>query len=137
MRKRHIIEAWLSLFAMLMIFAGPLISQGISLAHDKSQTMSMAGMECHDMLGTSQMSHHASAGKTHDLVVWEKCGYCSLLFQHPALAESNLPSFRLNVSPLQLFSTHLIPQQAVPPIFLGARSRAPPILPLNVTLTFG
>ena len=26
MHKRHIIGAWLSLFAMLMIFAGPLIS---------------------------------------------------------------------------------------------------------------
>ncbi|SHM98763.1 hypothetical protein SAMN05216593_105202 [Pseudomonas asturiensis] len=43
---------------MLMIFAGPLISQGISLAHGKSQPMEMAGMECHDMPGMSQMSHH-------------------------------------------------------------------------------
>lgn len=134
MRKRHIIGAWLSLFAMLMIFAGPLISQAVSLAHGKSQTMNTAGMECHDILGTSQMPHHASAGN--DLVMWEKCGYCSLLFQHPALAESNLPSFRLNVSPFQLFSTHLIHLQAAPPIFLGARSRAPPIRPLNVTSTF-
>ncbi|XCY73734.1 DUF2946 domain-containing protein [Pseudomonas sp. CBR-F] len=137
MRKRHIIGAWLSLFAILMIFAGPLISQGISLSHGKSLPMSMAGMECHDMLGTSQKSHHASAGKTHDLVVWEKCGYCSLLFQHPALAESNLSRFQLNVPPSQLFSTHLIPQQAAPPIFLGARSRAPPIRSLNVIPTFG
>jgi len=89
--KRYIIGAWLSLFAMLMIFAGPLISQGVSLAHGQSQKMGMAGMECHDMPGMSQMTHHGSADKHHDLIVWEKCGYCSLLFQHPALIESNLP----------------------------------------------
>jgi hypothetical protein len=69
--------------------------------------------------------------------VWEKCGYCFFLFQHPALAESNLSRFQLNVPPLQLFSTHLIPQQAAPQIFLGARSRAPPIRSLNVIPTFG
>lgn len=137
MRKRHIIGAWLSLFAMLMIFSGPLISQGISLAHGKSRPKSMAGMECHDILGTGQKSQHASAGKTHDLVVWEKCGYWSLLFQHPALADSNLSRFQLNVPPLQLFYTHIIPQQAAPLIFLGARSRAPPIRSLNVIPTFG
>ncbi|WP_265582644.1 MULTISPECIES: hypothetical protein [unclassified Pseudomonas] len=38
---------------MLMIFAGPLNSQGISLTREKSQPMRMAGM--------SQMLHHASA----------------------------------------------------------------------------
>lgn len=40
MLHRHLIEAWLSLFAMLMIFAGSLMSQrmsqGISLAHGKA-----------------------------------------------------------------------------------------------------
>ncbi|MEQ4254125.1 hypothetical protein [Pseudomonas syringae] len=45
MLHRHLIEAWLSLFAMLMIFAGSLMSQGISLAHSKSQPMQMAGMD--------------------------------------------------------------------------------------------
>jgi hypothetical protein len=30
---------------MLMIFAGPLMSQGISLAHGISQPMQMAGMD--------------------------------------------------------------------------------------------
>ncbi|MCT9824870.1 DUF2946 domain-containing protein [Pseudomonas veronii] len=133
MRKHHIIGAWLSLFAMLMIFAGPLISQGISLAHGQSQQMSMAGMECHDMPGMSQMSHHGSADKHLDLIVWEKCGYCSLLFQHPALAESNLPSFRLHAPPLHCLSAHFIPQQPAPPVFPGARSRAPPTQPLSVT----
>ncbi|QHF04319.1 DUF2946 domain-containing protein [Pseudomonas asturiensis] len=136
MRNRRLIGAWLSLFAVLMIFAGPLISQGISLAHGKSQPMEMAGMECHDMPGMSQMSHHASANKPHDLIVWEKCGYCSLLFQHPALTESNLPSFRLHVPSPQYRSTYFITQLTTAPVFPGARSRAPPVRPLNVTSTF-
>ncbi|WP_341521428.1 DUF2946 domain-containing protein [Pseudomonas sp. G.S.17] len=136
MRSRHPTGAWLSLFAMLMIFTGPLISQGISLAHGKTRPMSMAGMECHEMPGMSQMSHNTSAEKPHDLIVCEKCGYCSLLFQHPALAESNLPRLRLYVPPLQYCYTHFIPQQFTPPVFPGARSRAPPIRLLNVTSTF-
>ena len=136
MHKRYIIGAWLSLFAMLMIFAGPLISQGISLAHGQSQQMGMSDMECHDMPGMSQMTHHGSADKHHDLIVWEKCGYCSLLFQHPALIESNLPSFRLNAPPLRHLYARFIAQPAAPPVFPGARSRAPPVQPLNVTATF-
>lgn len=127
MRERSVIGAWLSLFAMLMIFAGPLISQGISLAHGKSQSMSIAGMECHDMPGMSQVTHNGSADKHHDLIVWEKCGYCSLLFQHPALTESNLAGFRLTVPALQHLPARFITQQAAAPVFPGARSRAPPI----------
>lgn len=121
---------------MLMIFAGPLISQGISLGHGKSHPMSMAGMECHDMPGMSQMKHHAPLEKHHDLIVWEKCGYCSLLFQHPALTESNLPNVHLHAPSAQYRSTQFNPQPAKPPIFPGARSRAPPIRPLTVTSHF-
>lgn len=36
MRHRYQVGAWLSLFAMLMIFAGSLISQGINLVHGKA-----------------------------------------------------------------------------------------------------
>jgi hypothetical protein len=136
MLNRRLIGAWLSLFAMLMIFAGPLISQGISLAHGKSQSMSMAGMECHDMPGMSQMSHNASVDKHHGLIVWEKCGYCSLLFQHPPLTESNLLSVRLDVPTPLFISIHFLPLQTNPPVFPGARSRAPPTEPLNVTSHF-
>lgn len=137
MGNRRLIGAWLSLFAMLMIFVGPLISQGISLAHGKSQPVQMmAGMECHDMPGMSQMSLHAAAEKKHALIVWEKCGYCSLLFQHPALAESNLPVLRLNVPSPHYRSNHFTTQLTTAPVFPGARSRAPPAWPLNVTSTF-
>jgi hypothetical protein len=136
MRNRRLIGAWLSLFAMLMIFAGPLISQGISLAHGRSQPMQMAGMECHNMPGMSQMSHHAAATKPHDLIVWEKCGCCSLLFQHPALAESNLPALRLHDPSPQHRSTRFIVQLTIAPVFPGARSRAPPTRPLNVISYF-
>ncbi|WP_282374953.1 DUF2946 domain-containing protein [Pseudomonas sp. PS01302] len=136
MRKQYLAGAWLSLFAMLMIFAGPLISQGISLGHGKSHPMSMAGMECHDMTGMIEMTHHALVEKHHDLIVWEKCGYCSLLFQHPALTESTLPHVRLRAPTVQYSSTRFVPEQALPPIFPGARSRAPPLQPLNATSHF-
>lgn len=136
MRRRQIIAAWLSLFAMLMIFAGPLISQGISLAHGNNLPMSMAGMACGEMSGMSPISAHGAVEQHHELIVWEKCGYCSLLFQHPPLAESNLFPLRLNHPPLLFFSIHFIPEQATPPVFPGARSRAPPGIPLNVNSHF-
>lgn len=136
MRRRQIIAAWLSLFAMLMIFAGPLISQGISLAHGNNLPMSMAGMACREMSGMSPISAHGAVEQHHELIVWEKCGYCSLLFQHPPLAESNLFPLRLNHPPLLFFSIHFIPEQATPPVFPGARSRAPPGIPLNVNSHF-
>ncbi|WP_341524337.1 DUF2946 domain-containing protein [Pseudomonas sp. G.S.17] len=136
MRKRCQIAAWLSLFAMLMIFVGPLISQGLNLAHGKSSPISMAGMACDDMPGTSQMSHHASADNHNDLIIWEKCGYCSLLFQHPLITESNLLNFCLRVPPTLFLPRHFTAQLATPPVFPGARSRAPPVRPLNITSTF-
>ncbi|HEY0288089.1 MAG TPA: DUF2946 domain-containing protein [Pseudomonas sp.] len=119
-----------------MIFVGPLVSQGISLAHGMNQPMSMAGMACDEMPGMSQMSHHASADQHDDLIIWEKCGYCSLLFQHPPLAQSNLLITALGVPPAQFLAIQFIPEQAAPPVFPGARSRAPPTQPLNVIATF-
>jgi len=136
MRNRHIVGAWLGLFAMLMIFVGPLISQGASLAHGMNYPMSMAGMACDDMSGMSQASHQTSADKHHDLMIWEKCGYCSLLFQHPPLTESNVFIARLGVPPSLFLLIHFTPEQATAPVFPGARARAPPIQPLNVTPTF-
>ena len=127
MRPRHLIAAWLSLFAMLMIFAGPLISQGVSIAHGQRQPMNMAGMACDDMPGMSMASHQPPASNNHHLLIWEKCGYCSLLFQHPPLHESNLLSVIPGFIPAIYLSSHISPQQPAPPVFPGARSRAPPV----------
>lgn len=136
MRSRHILGAAFGLFAMLMIFAGPLISQGISLAHGVSHPMSDAAMACDGMPGTAWIPEQPPVQKTHHLVIWEKCGYCSLLFQHPPLPESKLLVTHLGIpSPLFLVD-HFIPEQTEPPVFLGARSRAPPARPLNVANNF-
>lgn len=112
---------------MLMIFAGPLISQGISLVHGQKPSMNMAGMACDEMPGMSMASHHALTTKRHHLLIWEKCGYCSLLFQHPPLVESRLLITPSGVPQATLLSIHFVPEQSAPPIFPGARSRAPPV----------
>ena len=66
--------SWLSLFAMLMIFIGPLISQAMPMDHHASMPMPMdMRMAAHSEHAEPQQppeDHHA---------LWEKCGYCSLL----------------------------------------------------------
>ncbi len=103
---------------MLMIFVGPLIGQGTAMAHGMSHSMPMSidGMACDG----------GSANKHHALVIWEKCGYCSLLFQHPALVESTAFFLPLDVPAPRFLSATLISQQAIAPVFPGARTRAPP-----------
>ena len=117
--------AWLGIFAMLMIFIGPLISQGASMAHGMGAPMAH-DMACEDMPGMEQVSKPASPGGHHDLVIWEKCGYCTLLFQHPPLTESNLIFAPLGIVPATFLAASSTPQQVRAPVFPGARSRAPP-----------
>ncbi|WP_426112815.1 DUF2946 domain-containing protein [Pseudomonas sp. DSP3-2-2] len=124
--SRHGIGAWLGIFAMLMIFIGPLISQGASMAHGMGAPMAH-DMACEDMPGMAQVvSQPASPGGHHDLVIWEKCGYCTLLFQYPPLTESNLIFAPLGIVPVTFLATSFTPQQVRAPVFPGARSRAPP-----------
>lgn len=112
--------AWLSLFAMLMIFIGPLISQSMPMAGQ----MKMAAMEMPPGMHM-EMPQAAGAGEH---AIWAKCGYCTLLFQCPALVSAPVflsagaplpPSF----SPAAIRAGH-----ARLPTFPGARSRAPPRL---------
>lgn len=123
--SRHGIGAWLGIFAMLMVFVGPLISQGASMAHGMGVSMAH-DMACDDMPGMAQVSRPVSPGGHHDLVIWEKCGYCTLLFQHPPLTESNLFVAPLGIVPAAVPATSFTPQQVLAPVFPGARSRAPP-----------
>ncbi|MBM3106469.1 DUF2946 domain-containing protein [Pseudomonas sp. V1] len=116
--------SWLSLFAMLMIFIGPLVSQSMPMDHrgmpnDMGMSMSMdSSAACHGD------SHHDSNQSLH--VIWEKCGYCSLFFHCPALPQA---LSLLNTEAAPASSTLIVqPRQghARQSVFPGARTRAPP-----------
>ncbi len=126
--------SWISLFAMLMIFIGPLISQSMPMDQRASASMNVAISMATDMPAMEHGEHHAQpdvedcAPKADHHALWEKCGYCSLLFNCPALTGS--PSFfTAGTSPVTTFSapaTRL--GHARQTFFPGARTRAPPIL---------
>ena len=114
--------SWISLFAMLMIFIGPLISQAMPMDHHAGMSMEMSM----DMPGCHGEPQQTNAPDEHH-VLWEKCGYCSLLFSCPALPGS-VSCVTLGTPPPANALTpapHL--GHARQSIFPGARSRAPPI----------
>ena len=114
--------SWISLFAVLMIFIGPLISQAMPMDHHAGMSMEMSM----DMPGEHGGSHHTKTPDEHH-ALWSKCGYCDLLYSCPALP-GGISTFTLSTPP---------PANALTPatrlgharqsIFPGARSRAPPI----------
>ena len=127
--------SWISLFAMLMIFIGPLISQSMPMdQRASSMSMNMSMDMSMDMSAMAHGEHDAAPAaehcppKTSHHALWEKCGYCSLLFSCPALPGS-VAFIPLGAPP---------PANALTPatrlgharqsIFPGARSRAPPII---------
>ena len=114
---------WISLFAMLMIFIGPLISQAMPMDHHAGMNMSMSM----DMPGDHGQAHHPKAPAEHH-ALWAKCGYCDLLFSCPALP-GNVSCLTLGTPPPAnaLTATPLL-GHARQSIFPGARSRAPPII---------
>jgi len=147
-RTRQGVGTWLALFAMLMIYVGPLVSQSMPMDHAMSMPMDhVMPMEhgkamSHDMAGMEDMhcsdsqraaDHHAapvSQGEqplTADAFM-EKCGYCSLLIHSPPLTpppvviDHGLPAVG---APVAQFVASRIPAS---PVFPGARSRAPPFL---------
>ena len=110
---------------MWMIFIGPLVSQSMPMEHHAGMAMPM------DMSMSMPMAHahdehhgHGNDGQLH--VMWEKCGYCSLLFNCPALPQTLSPLSAGVAVP----STHLLATtrqgHARQAVFPGARSRAPP-----------
>ena len=126
--------SWISLFAMLMIFIGPLISQSMPMDQRASASMNVALSMSMDMPAMEHGEHHAQpdaedcAPKADHHALWEKCGYCSLLFNCPALTGS--PSFfTARAAPVTTFTapaTRL--GHARETFFPGARTRAPPLL---------
>lgn len=126
--------SWISLFAMLMIFIGPLISQSMPMDQRASAPMNVAMSLTMDMPAMGHGEHHDQpdaqdcAPKADHHALWEKCGYCSLLYNCPALTGS--PSFfTAGTAPVTTFTapaTRL--GHARQTFFPGARTRAPPIL---------
>lgn len=121
--------SWIALFAMLMIFIGPLISQSMPMDQHASTSMPMSM----DMPGMDHAGHDAKPSAEHcppqssHHVLWEKCGYCSLLFNCPALTGGG-DFVAFNIAPLNTF-TPPSPRlgHARQTFFPGARTRAPPV----------
>jgi len=114
---------WLSLFAMLMMFIGPLVSQSMPMDHNRDMAMAMTM----DMPGMD-MDAHGSAhhGDLSLHPIWEKCGYCSLFFHTPALPTT--PDYLPLAKPATVAGLVPATQQgyALQAVFPGARTRAPP-----------
>ncbi|MGZ9742155.1 DUF2946 domain-containing protein [Pseudomonas sp. GNP012] len=123
--------SWISLFAMLMIFIGPLISQSMpmdsramSMSMPAGMSMDMSAME-HADHGKQTSAEHCPPAPGHH-VLWEKCGYCSLLFNCPALT-GGVSFANFVIAPVNTFTTPS-PRlgHARQTFFPGARTRAPP-----------
>lgn len=143
--KRQGIGAWLGLFAMLMIFVGPLISQSMPMDHPMPmgaamghEGMSHEGMDgageehCSDVQRSAAlhagMPGMGDGNRLASDVLWEKCGYCSLLFHSPPLTED--ASLALFCVPFAAAPVVALLSEAfvASPVFPGARTRAPPYL---------
>ena len=130
--------SWISLFAMMMIFIGPLISQSMPMDQRASaMTMNMSmdmSMDMPAMEHGEHGDHGAQAAAEHCLpttphhAIWEKCGYCSLLFNCPALTggQSFVAFDAPKTSTFSTPATRL--GHARQTFFPGARTRAPPIV---------
>ncbi|KPA92608.1 Protein of unknown function (DUF2946) [Pseudomonas asplenii] len=124
--------SWLSLFAMLMIFIGPLISQAMPMdRHAMSMAMNMDMAMPMDMpghhgtqAGQDASEHHGNSAEHHAL--WEKCGYCSLLFSCPALPQTLSFAALDGPRPVPTVDSRTRLGHARQSIFPGARTRAPP-----------
>jgi uncharacterized protein involved in copper resistance len=126
--------AWLSLFAMLMIFIGPLISQSMPMEHHSGMSMPASMSADMDMSASMDMAaddhsgHQADTGAAAgvDHVIWAKCGYCTLLFSCPALTQTLAVAAPIPPRPADFYNA--APQQghAQRNVFPNARSRAPP-----------
>lgn len=127
---------WLALFAMLMIFIGPLISQSMPMEHHAGMPMQAqppAGMSM-DHGGHHDMhAGHASApdAAAMDHALWAKCGYCTLLFGCPALPQVVTLVMATPPKPADFYAALTREGHARRTVFLHALSRAPPSVSLS------
>jgi hypothetical protein len=119
--------SWISLFAMLMMFIGPLVSQSMPMDH-KMAAMPMEHAAPSMEHGAQGEDHDQGAGSSELHVLLEKCGYCSLFFHCPALPQAKGLA---GVQPQRPTVSYFIlphPGHATQAVFPGARTRAPPSL---------
>jgi len=117
----------LSLFAMLMIFIGPLISQAVPMNEHAGMVMPMSA----SMDMSAHEGHHAEGAQTSDIgaadhAIWAKCGYCTLLFSCPALPQGLAIIAPTPPRPADFYAAALQAGHAQRSVFPTARSRAPP-----------
>ncbi|MDY7563191.1 DUF2946 domain-containing protein [Pseudomonas sp. 10B1] len=122
--------AWLSLFAMLMIFIGPLISQAMPMDQHAGMSMSAsmsmpASVDKAIEAPSCHSAEHASVATDH--VIWAKCGYCTLLFSCPALPQALAFVASNPPKPTGFFNVASQQGHARQTTFPNARSRAPPL----------
>jgi hypothetical protein len=124
LRRGHAL--WISLFAMLMVFAGPLISQSMPMgnAHGMDMPMHHGGKHA-GAHAVAQLSQSPPRADLHP--IWEKCGYCNLMLHCPALPQT-LTLLNAPAGP-EPRAQHYFTRAgyARPAIFAGALTRAPPL----------
>lgn len=78
-RRKQTCLTWLGLFAMLMVFVGPLISQSQRMLDNHGPTGDQSSMSSH-------AGHHAQSGMAmHDEDALAACGYCTLFSHAPGI----------------------------------------------------
>jgi Protein of unknown function (DUF2946) len=122
---------WVSLFAVLMIFIGPLVSQAMPMNHPAR----VAGSDMAGHSGMSLAQDHCQVStspktdsKLHGL--WERCGYCSLFCHCPALPQTLCLSTHAVPAGILRLLVQVRQGHGLRPVFPGARTRAPPAIPL-------
>ncbi|EPJ79620.1 hypothetical protein CFII64_20418 [Pseudomonas sp. CFII64] len=120
--------AWLSLFAMLMIFIGPLVSQAVPMDQHAGMSMSMpASMDMPAEHGAHHQADPTAEQASVDHVLWAKCGYCTLLFSCPAITSALAVTALAPPNPADFYHASIQSGHAQRSIFPNARSRAPPL----------
>lgn len=114
---------------MWMIFIGPLVSQSMPMTPHAGMPMdhAMPMPSGHAHGAMAHGGHSGHGGDSHAHALWEACGYCTLLFNCPALPQTLSPLSASSARPSlpnALPTRHGHADQAV---FPGARSRAPPL----------
>lgn len=122
----------MSLFAMLMIFVGPLISQAMPMDQHAGMSMSMstpmaAPMDMAADAPSCHSAEHAQTSAATDHVIWAKCGYCTLLFSCPAVPQALAFIASTPPKPTGFFTVASQQGHARQTTFPNARTRAPPL----------
>ncbi|MCW2485555.1 DUF2946 domain-containing protein [Candidatus Symbiopectobacterium sp. NZEC127] len=117
--RHNKIATTLSLFALLLIFIAPIVSQAL-MRHDYTPPAHTQHHHSHSKPATpSPMS--SGVTMEHDA-----CGYCGLLSHHPALFPENSPPVAPRFVP-QLPANEQRPRHKIATAFYRAHSpRAPP-----------